>query len=514
MIAFLRTQISRRAGIVGFLCLFALIGAWSFATPLFGGPDEPAHTIKAAATAHGHFLGSQAPHQSDAWIDFRIPATIGDAATRSVCFAFHPDQSAGCEKPFVSRSGSQTASTYVGRYPPLYYLLVGLPSLVLHSPGVLYLMRLASAALGAAFLAMAFVSGAASRHGRGAVIGAALAITPMVVFLSAVLNPSGLEIAAALCFWVSALVLFTDPEHPARRGLILRAALGAAVFMQTRGLSPLLLAIAGIAVAIIAGWSTVVGLLRRRDIQIALGVLAVIGAGTLAWIFGARSLALAPVGYPVQESDSNLHILGQALKRCLRDLKDMIGMFGWKDTPPPLWSTLVWVVLLFVVVAAAIVTRARRGPYVLPALCIVIVLLPALLSAANARQDGLIGQARYLMPVAVGIPVIACFLLLPRLRAGRWLTGAVWTVAGATAVVQAAAFVQALRRYRGGAQSPLLRRTSEWAPPAGTLLTLAFFAVALLAYTLWWRSLAPVAAATDAAVPHIPAEPARLQTRT
>jgi predicted membrane protein DUF2142 len=379
---------------------------------------------------------------------------------------------------------------------------------------VLYLMRLVSAALGALFLGMAFVSGAASRHGRGAVIGAALAITPMVIFLSAVLNPSGLEIAAALCFWVSALVLFTDPENPVRLGLIVRAALGAAVFMQTRGLSPLLLAIAGIAVAVVAGWSTVVGLLRRRDIQVALGVLAVIGVGTLAWIFGARSLALAPVGYPVKDSDSNLHILWLALKRCLQDLKDMIGMFGWRDTPPPLWSTILWVAPLFLLVAAAIVTRARRGQYVLPALCVVIVLLPALLSAANARQDGLIGQARYLMPVAVGIPVIAGFLLLPRLRAGRWLAGAVWTVAGATAVVQAAAFVQALRRYRGGLHSPLLRRTSEWAPPGGTLLTLAFFAIALLAYTLWWRSLAPIAPAPDAATAPVPAEPARLQTRT
>lgn len=514
MTAFLRAHRpnARLLGILGFLCIFALSGAWSFATPLFAAPDEPAHVIKATATAHGHFIGSQAPHLEDAWVDFTIPATIADAAANGTCYAFHPDQSAGCQRPFVSRDGSRTVSTYVGRYPPLYYLLVGLPTLVMHSPGVLYLMRLVSALLSSLFLAMAFASARSSRKGRGAVLGTALAITPMVVFLGGILNPNGLEIAAALCFWVSALILFTDSEHPARRALIIKAAVSAAVFMQTRGLSPLLLAIAGVSLAVVAGASTVLSLLRRRDIQIGLAALAVVGAGTLAWIFGNRSLALAPVGYPVKASDSNLHILWLALKRCLQDMPDMIGMFGWKDTPLPLWAQIVWAVVLLAAVVGGVAVRVRRSHVVLPALCVVIVLLPALLSAANARQDGLIGQARYLMPVAVGIPVIACFVLIPRLRRDRRLAGGLWIIAAATALVQAAGFIQALRRYRGGIHSPLLRRTSEWAPPAGTLLTLAFFAVALVAYTLWWRWLMSSGPAAAPPAAEVPAQPARLRT--
>jgi hypothetical protein len=79
-------------------------------------------------------------------------------------------------------------------------------------------------------------------------------------------------------------------------------------------------------------------------------------------------------------------------------------------------------------------------------------------------------------------------------------------------LVQAAGFVQALRRYRGGVDSPLLRRTSEWAPPGGTLPVLALFAVGLLAYTLWWRRLSRPEEDPVPAEPAGTQEPARLRS--
>lgn len=491
-----RRWASRHLSILCFVGLLALTCAWAVATPLFAAPDEPAHVIKAVATAHGEFTGSPSPGRAAAWIDFRIPTTVADAAAHGTCFAFHPDVSAACQPTFTSHGGTSTASTYVGRYPPLYYLIVGLPSLVMHSPGVLYAMRLVSALLSSIFLGLAFASAAACRHGRAIAVGVALAVTPMVIFLDAVVNPSGLEIATALCFWTTALVLFTDPEHPSRRALIVRTAVAAGVFMQIRGLSPLLLAIAGVSVAIVAGWSAVVALLRRRDIRIALGVLAVIGVGTLAWIFGYKALSLAPVGYPVAKSSSDFDILRASVHRVLDELGDNVGIFGWKDTPIPLWSTALWAALVIGALLAGIAVRHRRSHLVLPLLVAVVVLVPAVLSALNARQNGLIGQARYFMPVAVGVPVIACWAVAPLLRSRRFpalcraLPALVWLIAAATALVQLVSFVEALRRYRGGVDSPLLRRASEWAPPGGTLPVLALFGVGLVVYTLCWCGFA------------------------
>ena len=45
-----------------------------------------------------------------------------------------------------------TVSTYVGRYPPLYYAIVGLPSLAWHTDVAGYLMRLVSGLLSVLFL--------------------------------------------------------------------------------------------------------------------------------------------------------------------------------------------------------------------------------------------------------------------------------------------------------------------------------------------------------------------------
>jgi hypothetical protein len=46
-------------------------------------------------------------------------------------------------------------ATYVGRYPPLYYAIVGLPSLVWHTNTAVYMMRLLSGLLCALLLGLA-----------------------------------------------------------------------------------------------------------------------------------------------------------------------------------------------------------------------------------------------------------------------------------------------------------------------------------------------------------------------
>lgn len=471
-------------GLVGFLLLFGVCAAWSYATPIFAAPDEPTHIVRAASVAHGQLIGKRISGTANTTV--KIPATIAGAVSARVCYAFQPNVTAACMRPFHTRSGTVGWSTYVGRYPPLYYFLVGLPSTLVHTPAVFYLMRLVSGALSALFLAIAFVAAARARRARFAALGVAVAATPMVIFLAAVINPSGLEISSAVCVWACGLVLFSEPDHPDRCWLIAGTAVSAAVLVQMRGLSPLLLAIIALCLGLVVGRRRVVALLRGRAAQIAAGIVLAWGVFAVAWIFAFGSLNLAPAGIPVKPGTSEGWIVRTAFHRALTQVKEMGGLFGWKDTPAPHFTLYIWAVLAALLVAACILRNLRMAAVVL-LLCVLTVAVPALLSISQAHKVGIVGQARYIMPVTVGVPIISAYALSVRDRWERWAPLALLLGAVLLALAQGGAFVEALRRYRTGLDGAIFARNAAWAPPGGTLLIAGLFAVCdVLLYAWWW----------------------------
>ena len=131
------------------------------------------------------------------------------------------------------------ADTPAGRYPPLYYALVGMPSLVAPPELAVYLMRLLGGMLSAGFLAGALSAAASARRPALLVVGVAVAVSPMVLFLASTVNPNSLEIAAAACLWVCGLVLAGRPRSAAVPGMVRGAGVSACVLVLTRTLSPL-----------------------------------------------------------------------------------------------------------------------------------------------------------------------------------------------------------------------------------------------------------------------------------
>src|SRR5450759_1059882 len=96
----------------------------------------------------------------------RVPEVFAELPVGG-CFINHPTQPAGCPGVHVSSSRTVVTSTYVGHYPPLYYLLVGGPS-VLGTKASLYLVRGMSVLVNAAMLALAL--GTAYRWSRSALM--------------------------------------------------------------------------------------------------------------------------------------------------------------------------------------------------------------------------------------------------------------------------------------------------------------------------------------------------------
>jgi Predicted membrane protein (DUF2142) len=484
--------------LLGFFCLFGIAALWAVTTPKYAAPDEPAQAIKAAATARGELVGRDDSTPTVPYMAFNIPATLAQG-TNPVCLAFEPTQSAGCLAPWQSRTGLQEADTYVGGYPPLYYFLVGLPSLVTHSSKVLIWMRLVSAALSAVFLTAAFVSASRVAHARATVIGVAAATTPLAVFLAGVINPSGLEISSALCLWTSGLALLVRDDDRHTRSLVVWTAVSAATLVQIRGLSPLLLAIITLTLLAVAGVRPLIQLLRRKDMRIAFVAVGLCAAFALAWILGAGSLHLAAVGRPV--TGDTLQTLRAALS-VGTSVHKMIGVFGWLDTFMPAWCYIVWEAVCIALGIGALVRRQRRLTWVLVALMIVTVAVPTLLAFSQAHKLGIVGQARDFLPVAAGLPVLAAYTLMRGLAPTRRLGLTVAAAAVAIAAVQVAGFVQALHRYRTGVDAPIFSSNASWNPPVPWLAAVAAFVVIQGVLVWWWQQLqAAPTDRTSAAVP-------------
>ena len=93
---------------------------------------------------------------------------------------------------------------------PMYYAIVGLPSLIVTSTTGMYLMRTVSSLLGALFLALAIMSVFCWSSRRLLQIGVLLAATPTAAYYASSVNPNGLEIMAAICLWCSGIILVSE----------------------------------------------------------------------------------------------------------------------------------------------------------------------------------------------------------------------------------------------------------------------------------------------------------------
>jgi len=466
-----------------FPILAGLTLCWALATPIFAVPDEPTQVIKAAAVARGELVGTLA---SGPYTAVQVPA--GVVGTRYTCFVFQRSVPASCDPPLSGSSRVVTATTYAGRYPPLYYALVGWPTLLVEGDLAIYLMRGISALLAALFLAGAFRSAASSRSSRLLVVALAAVVTPYVLYFSGSVNPSGLEMPAAICAWTTGLVLVGEPDRLADKRLIVRFGLAMAVLVQLRGLGPLFGAVLLGTLMALFGVRPFARLMAGRTGKLAALAVGLSGAFCVSWTYFVGGLALLGGSFLPPHAGA-LAALDGSTVRFGDDLVEMVGMFGWWNaTFLPLWVYLVWFGIGGgLVTIGLLVTRGRKRLVAL-ALAVVSVALPILLVAGEAGTTGIVGQGRYWLPLIAGTVLVAAYVSRSFIEPLITITAAV--VAVLTVAVQVVAFRYVLDRYRFGFDR--VRAGAPWDPPAGAVvLTVAFVILVLLVSTWWWRVLRP-----------------------
>jgi hypothetical protein len=471
-----------------FLLLMLLGGAWILATPMSAPPDEATHIMRADALDHGQLIGTDpGPGQPKAVTAVHVPEDLTELQRLAPCFGGKPAVPAGCVQTIRGSQNDVVTKIYAGRYPPLYYLIVGLPTLVLSTPGVVYWMRLLSLAASAIFLSLALAVAWRWSSSSLLIAGVAVATTPMVIYMASAVNPNGMEISVAICLWVALLVLVFDHADDPPRSLVAVAGVTAVIFPLMRGLSPVWEVLIAATFVGLARRRGLASLLGRRDVRWwALAAAASVGVA-LIWVVAAGALHQLP-NAPVPPGTTRGHLVALIVGHTGDNIQQFIGVFGALDTPPPLLTYLAWIGTTFVLVVLAYAVADRRVSFWLGTTITMSLVIPAVLELAEARTLGLIGQGRYYLPLAVGVVLLAAATAGRLTSAIRRLPRIAPIVIAMVALGHAAAFASALRRYLVGALgplNPLAHAPSRWSPPINALVLDLFVVVVAAAYALW-----------------------------
>jgi len=471
-----------RAVVVGAALLAAgfivLAFAWVGANPPGASPDENAHVVKAYATGEGDMDGqpydadlSGVDSRSAAWFrevgrSYPVPAAV--VPPQSIrCFAFDRNLTADCQHfdDSVDQGGDVLAATHFGTYSPALYVPIGLAMRDSRDYQTAeWRGRLMVVALCAIFVSWSALL--LSRRGTGwlPLAGLAMAMTPLVVFASASVTTSGIEITSAICLW-SALLRITRQPGSSRGAPWVAAAVSGGVMALSRPVDAVLIAVVVLTIAVLAGWGTFRSVIAssRRPALVLGGVL--VGTAGLSALW---SIFVTP--HPPLDLGVAARSLGEIVRDLPNQVRQAIGIFGWNDTPMPQATYVVVLLVLAALLVVALRVAARRERLALGGLALAILTIHLGLGALVEAQIGFGMQARYVLPLVVGVPLIAADLiethraaLSPRLI--RFGTIVMFVTAAA---VQSIAFTANVHRYAVGANSGwIVPWDSRWAPDGG-----------------------------------------------
>ncbi|MEW2415223.1 DUF2142 domain-containing protein [Streptomyces sp. NPDC046866] len=481
----------KRLWAVSFALFLTLAASWSAATPLGGSPDEHAHFIRAAAVARGQFGGTEVmvPHTvagiegKFAETGVRLPQWYTELPRQHECYSWNQARPASCA-PEIGHSGKTVrATTAAGRYHPAFYLATGWPSLLVKGPQGLYLMRLMAAVICSALLASAVVTAAEWRRRSVAVLGVLTAATPMALYMGGMVNPSGGEIAAGILVWTALLSLLVSPDPRLLNRRLARVGIGGLVLINIRPLGLIWFAGAVAFALLLQQRGALRQILRRKALWAWTALLGLATAGALLW-------AAAHPDHSVINTPKTLTVT-EAARQTFGNtetyVQQMVGYFGWLDTPAPAFTYLIWLGVTAVLAALGLAYGRGREALALLGMLAAIVVVPVVAQSSQAEKLGMVWQGRYLLPFAVGLPLMAALIGASRSQGRdfpwRRLTG---FAAAGLALADAAAFFWVLRRFAVGTAGPWVPFSAHWAPPGGWVLwtgvyTAAAFALALTA---------------------------------
>lgn len=477
-----RRSPDRRWWWVALVLITGISWAWALATPYFDGPDEGSHILRAYAVMSGDFV----PPNTSGASPVQAPGPLA-LGFYPGCLIGHYEATPDCVLgTATSDRGMVRTVTTAGRYQPLYYALVGAPLKILR--GTLFsvmLTRLLSGLICGIFLASAVASASQSRHRPLMLTGLFVAVTPQVIFTNAVVNPSALEISAAIGFWTAGIVMLTEPGRRYDARLVARMGVAGIGLVSAKTSGPAFLLILVLILLVLAPPRRIIEVVKARYTFVWGGLVGLASVGAILWIVLARPNPV--IGDALGPEFTTARIIRFSIGSWDAWARQMIGNFGWNDLPAPQFTFYVWVLLIgALLIGAAVVCRIRVG-IALALLVAIVLVLPVAESTVIARSIGFFYQGRYTLPLAVGLPLLAALALGKRLIGCSLQRRLLAVVATLAATAQFVAYVYAMHRYTVGQSGPLMFwRHPVWSPAVPpailslTMLVLLGLAVVLV----------------------------------
>ncbi len=441
-----------------------LLAAWVMANAPFNAPDEASHYLRALNIADGHLLGPKIRYPPPPGIT-PTELAFADHDTRAVLVPARLTPSdVNCVNGRPDTSDQCVEATPTGDYYPLAYLLPAVALKLSHTTSTaLWLSRLASALPCIGFLLLAIVllwDGAA-----GSLLGLLAALTPMVLFVSSIINPSGLETASSIAFAAAVLRISRTPTQ-VPRWIWAAFCVSAVVAILSWQAGPGFVALDLLLLAALLGRRGAATLWRHNRGAIGVAALALAAALVLFVIYSSWS-GVSHSTFGIHPFFASLHA---GLDQLRYALHDAVGVFASLTVRLP--PSLYWLWWLFVLglVAAALWVGTARDRAVITAVTIGALALPVLAYAWVYRFSGFGLQGRQVLPVLVLIPLVAGELLHRRMLRG--LTNARGRIALGGAVAFAGLFQLVAwwinaRDSAGAPHSLLFFDHAVWSPPLG-----------------------------------------------
>jgi hypothetical protein len=454
--------------------------------------------IRAAAAARGEAVGDKPANgefgypgvQVPEWVaqSFNLPCEVGDASKTAECVP-----SVGDDTTLTTSSSSSASNS------PVFYTIVGLPSLFITGDAGLYAMRIMSAILTSLLLAGMILALRAQSRTVWPVVAGFVTATPMVFFLGGSTNVNGVEAAGAGA--VAAIALLLVRTKMSNRQLwIWSILLGLSVIGVTSGRTVALLwvVIAAIVALIVARPAKLLELVRKPAIWVGLAIIVVAVLWVVVWFKFISITAVDPRGFDPDRDPGLKLLLSIMVEYTFNWWGPWIGQFGWLEVNAPIGVQIIWqgaiAALLF---SAFVMTRGRaRVATIFIALAVFIV--PIALQGSLWIEVGWIWQGRYMLPVylilmvTIGVALDMSTAPGPSKLQVRFIRAAVVLLA----LCHIITFVFVLRRFIVATQNWLSMFTHpEWQPPLTWIGISAVLAVGLalevaLVYR-WTKSILP-----------------------
>ena len=514
--------------LVGVALVGIMVLSWLLATPLSGGPDEPAHMIRSAALIRGQLDGEPSEFSASRRV-YEIPGWVGHPDP--ACFAFFPYEPATCATTVPRPEGEALSETGSWKYQVWGHLLPGAGTLAPASVGS-WSARALDAAVPVVVVGLALFL--ALRRGRLMFAGVLLSVTPLAWFMFAVVNPSGLVIAGGVGLWVGLALLGRRPDAlvrwmiagswalmtlPRRDGL-LWAVLILSIMMLIDGrtlrslwrsirLGPGILV--GVSTAATLIWAATSDVTSARLLLLTPLVPLAVDVGRLAWdapwMAGRVRRAVGAVvvlgvggfaTYIVMDRRAggyDADVMRVVIGRTGMHLNEAIGVLGWLDTPIPTSLTFAWLVGLGVLLAAAILVDDRRVLAAAALTLVAAILASWVLEMAQGDPTGTYWQGRYYIPFLVGIPIVLGRARLP----AEYSTRLANVLVVFALIVPNVALAAAIRRWSVGLAGSMF--PWNWDTYNAPLPPIVLLAIHLAATVGLWRWSRHFPSTPDAAPP-------------